>query len=86
MTAKPSRRGKLPRVTHTTPFANWRRQVGLSLSEAANALGKSVHAISVIERGARYDGAPSVPNPCTLRLMQAIVEGFESKAWEDRHP
>lgn len=79
------RRGNALQVNHTTAFANWRRTVKLSQSEAATALGKSKQCIVIMERGATYNGTPARIPKDTLMLMGAIAKGYDLTPWPTEH-
>ncbi|MBJ7543976.1 helix-turn-helix domain-containing protein [Rhodomicrobium udaipurense] len=57
-------------------FATWRRAIGLSIDEAARALGLSRGTVCHLLRGYDVDGRPVVPRQDTRMLMQAIADGI----------
>lgn len=60
----------------STSFAQWRDDLGYSISEAASALGLSVAQIAILIRGRDGKGRLTLPRPDTLLLMEAARRGI----------
>ena len=66
-------------------FKRWRRQVGLTQEQAAEALGLSRSMIINFDAGHnRASGEPAVPTLAVRHLMRAIAEGKQLEPWPDK--
>lgn len=55
-------------------FVDWRKRLGLTGREAAEALGVSVSKVRLLDRGRRYDSQASVEPTAGERALMARVE------------
>jgi len=63
-----------------TDFARWRRQVGLSIDEAADLLGLTGQMVRYLDAGKSPRGA-CLPQKDTRRLMTAIARKADVTPW-----
>jgi len=65
-----------------TAFKRWRKQVGLTQEQAAEALGLSRSMIVNFDAGeVRGTREPAIPSLAVRRLMTVLADGQEPKPW-----
>lgn len=67
-----------------TSFAKWRAKVGMTQSEAADALGVAVTTVKQYESGKHLGTGKRMSPPEPVRkLMRAIANGIRLEAWPE---
>lgn len=69
-------------MARETPFKRWRREVGLTQEQAAEALGLSRSMIINLDAGRnRTSGEPAAPSLAVRYVMRLIADGIEIEPW-----
>lgn len=69
-------------MSKETEFRRWRRQLGFTQAEAADALGLSKSQIENLDQGIdRTRGRPAIPSLAVRHLMREIADGLRIEPW-----